>query len=107
MATRVNMVIDQGTSFQTTVTLTDSAGDPLDVSGLAASGMMRRSYYSINSISFSTSLSNGSLILSLTANQTANIADGRYVYDVDLTDNIGTVTRLVEGIVTINPSVTH
>jgi hypothetical protein len=52
-------------------------------------------------------VSAGEITLSLTANQTGNIVAGRYVYDVELTDAANSITRIVEGIVTINPQVTR
>ena len=58
-------------------------------------------------MSFSTSLSNGSLVISLTANQTANMVAGRYVYDIELIDPANTVVRILEGIVTLTPEVTR
>ena len=45
--------------------------------------------------------------LNLTSTQTAAITAGRYVYDVFLTDSSNTVTRVVEGIVTVTPRVSH
>lgn len=106
MSTRVSLVLDQGTTFETTIDLNDQAGNPLVTDGMTATSQMRRAPTSINAISFSTSLSNGSLVLSLTAAQTANISPGRYMYDVNLTDNSGSVTRLIEGIATITPAIT-
>jgi len=106
MSTRVALVLDQGTTFETTIDLKDQNGDSLDVTGMTAASQMRRAPTSMNAVSFSTSLSNGALVLSLTPAQTANINAGRYVYDVTLTDNAGNITRLIEGIATVTPSVT-
>lgn len=106
MSTRVAMVIDAGTTFETTIDLNDQSGNPLVVTGMTAASQMRRAPTSINAISFSTTLSNGSLVLSLTAAETANICPGRYMYDVNLTDSSGSVTRLVEGIATVTPGIT-
>ena len=41
------------------------------------------------------------------AANTANITPGRYVYDVELEDPAGDVTRIFEGIVTVLPNVTR
>ena len=46
-------------------------------------------------------------MLSMSANTTNSIAAGRYVYDCELTDSNGIVSRLVEGIVTVTPGVTR
>jgi hypothetical protein len=32
---------------------------------------------------------------------------GRYLYDVEITSSSGTKTRVVEGIVTVNPEITQ
>ena len=45
-------------------------------------------------------------MLSLSANVTGNLEAGRYVYDVVVHDAANTITRVVEGIVTVNPQVT-
>jgi hypothetical protein len=108
MATKANLVIDQGTTFTTTLTVTDDDGDALDLTGYTGSAQIRKHYTSSNSVSFSVSVTpaSGEVTLSLTANATANITAGRYVYDCELT-NSGTVSRILEGIVTVTPQVTR
>lgn len=104
---KVNLVIDQGTNFNTIIELTDQNNDSLNVTGYTARAQLRKHYLSVNSVSFTTTLSNGQLILSLNHVQTANIVAGRYVYDAELVDASNTVIRLVEGIVTVTPEVTR
>jgi hypothetical protein len=43
----------------------------------------------------------------MTAANTASLTPGRYVYDVIITSSANVVTRVVEGIVTVLPSVTR
>jgi len=105
MATKANISIDQGTSFNTTINLTDDSGNPLDLSAYTANSQMRRWYTSSNSINFGITLANGSIVLSMNSAITANLSYQRYVYDVVVTDSTNTVTRVVEGIVTVNPRV--
>jgi hypothetical protein len=109
MATKANLVIDQGTTYTTDLNLTDENGDPLVLSGYTANSQIRKHYTSSNSVVFSTSINAtaGVITLSLTANQTANMAGGRYVYDVELTDASDSISRIVEGIVTVTPQVTR
>lgn len=109
MATKANLVIDQGTTYTTDLNLTDENGDPLVLSGYTANSQIRKHYTSSNSVVFSTSINAtaGVITLSLTANQTANMAGGRYVYDVELTDASNSISRIVEGIVTVTPQVTR
>lgn len=109
MATKVNIVIDQGTDFSTSISLTDSAGVALDVSGITAAAQIRKSYSSSNATSFTTELSEitSSLTLSLNNAVTSTLSAGRYVYDVELTDSSNVVTRILEGIITVTPEVTR
>jgi len=107
MATKANIVIDQGATFSTEILLTDDAGNTLDLSGYTGISQIRKSYTSSSSTSFSVTLNSGMVQLNLTSTQTAAITAGRYVYDVFLTDSSNTVTRVVEGIVTVTPRVSH
>ena len=45
--------------------------------------------------------------MNMTANTTSAIEEGIYVYDIEITSSAGTVTRLMEGSVTVNPEVTR
>lgn len=107
MATKANINIDQGSSFNTEIDLTDDAGNPLDLSAYTATAQMRKSYTSINAISFGTTLSNGAILLTMNAETTSQIVAGRYLYDVVMEDGQGTVTRIVEGQVTVTPGITR
>jgi hypothetical protein len=109
MALKANITIDQGTSFATTIDVTDEEGNLIDLTGFTGAAQMRKHYTSVTSTSFTVSInaSLGAVSLIMTANVTNSIAPGRYVYDCELTDTTGTVSRLVEGIVTVTPGVTR
>jgi hypothetical protein len=109
MATKANIIIDQGTTFSTVINLTDDNGTAIDLTGYTGDAEMRKHYTSSNSQSFSIALggTSGTVTLSLTANQTANLTSGRYVYDVEVTSSANVVSRIVEGIVTVTPQVTR
>lgn len=109
MATRTNIIIDQGATYQTVITIADANNIPIDLTGYTGNSVIKKAYSSLNvATTFTVSVNGvlGQVSLSLTANQTANIVAGRYVYDVKLTDAIGNITRIAEGIATINPRVT-
>ena len=53
------------------------------------------------------SASTGEVTFSLDSATSANIAPGRYVYDVLIKDTANTVTRVLEGIINVNPQVTR
>ena len=53
-----------------------------------------------------TNRSLGKVRISLTSAQTANIADGKYFYELMLTDPNGVVERVIEGVVIVKHPVT-
>jgi hypothetical protein len=110
MATKANLVIDQGTTFSTTITMMDDNGNLIDLTGYSANSQIRKHYTSTTAVNFSAEInvSTAEITLSLTNIQTANLTAGRYVYDVEVSDTYSnTVSRVVEGIVTITPNVTR
>lgn len=108
MATKANLVIDQGATFSTDLTLTDENGDILILSGYTANSQLRKWYTSTTSVPFTATVNTdaGVITLSLTDTQTSLLAAGRYVYDVEISDG-STVSRVVEGIITVTPNVTR
>lgn len=110
MATKANLVIDQGTTFSVDLDLSDENGDPLNLVGYTANSQLRKWYTSSNATAFGTSINadSGQISLSLTSNQTGSLSAGRYVYDVELTEtSSGSISRVVEGIVTVTPQATR
>lgn len=112
------LTIDQGTTFSTTIDLTNDDNTPINLTYAYANvansftAQIRKSYYSTNptanitvSIDSAGAAVNGILRLSMTAANTANIKAGRYLYDLKMVDSSNTTIRVVEGIVTITPQV--
>jgi hypothetical protein len=88
----------------------DTNGDAVNLYAYTASSQMRKSYYSSTAYTITsdvTGTANGQITISMTAANTANLSAGRYVYDVKITSPTTVVTRVVEGIVTVLPSVTR
>ena len=108
MATNVNLLIDQGSTFTISVLIVDDNDNPIDFTGYSAQSEMRKSYMSANAYSFNVSLnSNGFISLGMSANTTNSIPAGRYVYDIELTDPNSNIIRIAQGIATVTPGVTH
>lgn len=110
MAAFSEITIEQGATFSSTVDVEDVYGTPVNLTGYTASSMMRKSYYSSSAIVITANISNpsqGEVTLSISASNTANITPGRYVYDLIINDGANTVSRVVEGIATVLPSVTR
>lgn len=95
MATKVNLVIDQGTTFVTAITFSDENGNTINFSAYSGTAQMRKHFTSSNATSFTVGLnSNGVITLSLSANQTGNLVAGRYVYDLEVVDTSNVISRL-------------
>ena len=110
MAALSNIYIDQGSDFSTVISLTDSNGDILDLTGYTALAQIRKSYGSTTiSATFGSTLvaDTGQLTLTLADTVTASVDSGRYVYDVLLTDASGDKTRVLEGQAVLTPSVSR
>lgn len=108
MAQKVNIIIDQGTTFNTDFTFTNDYDEPINFSTYQGRSQMRKSYSSATSYPFTVSLgSDGIISLSMNAVTTSSITAGRYVYDLEVVDGNGVVSRLVEGIATVTPEVTR
>jgi len=111
MATISNLFINQDTDFSTTVTVNDSSGSALNLTSYTALAMIRKTYQSTTATTFTSTFAadrtTGQITMSLTDAQTALMEDGRYVYDLVVTDNSGIKTRVVEGIATVTPGVSR
>ena len=111
MGAKANIVVDQGADFATTITVRDDSGNAINLTNYTGPGQIRKHYTSTIAhnmqIVFENPRTNGQITLKLSRTQTANLASGRYVYDVEVTDGSDTRSRLVEGIVTVTPQVTR
>lgn len=108
MAKRSPIFIDQGTDFFTSITLADDNDDPIDLTEYSGRAMMRKHPSSNTAYSFDVSTNaNGVVLMELSAEASAAIPAGRYQYDLELTADDGTISRIVEGIVTISARITR
>lgn len=109
MAIKANIFIDQGSTYSTQLSLTDANGSAVNLANYTGAAQLRKHFTSNNAISFGVTLSPslGTVTLALTANATSQLSAGRYVYDVELTDSEGRISRIVEGIATVSPNVTR
>lgn len=112
MALIVDFYIDQGTDYENIITINDSGGQPRNLTGYTVASQIRKGHRSSTSYPFTAGLfgndpATGRIILTLTAAQTSAIPAGRYVYDIEFTSPAGKKSRVIEGMVTINPEVTR
>ena len=109
MAVYANLVVDQGSDFNVIIDVVNNAGS-IDISAYTYRGQVRKTYSSSTAVDFYTSSNdpaNGKLEISLSSAQTSVMKAGRYVYDVEVVDTIGNVTRVVEGQLEVTPRVTR
>ncbi len=108
--TKSNLLIDQGSTFSTTITGYDVDGNLLNLAGYSAAGKIKYNYSTGTSlVDFTTSVQDsyvdGLVDLSLTATETAALIAGDLRYDVEVTSGTN-VIRIQEGLVRVGPEVT-
>jgi hypothetical protein len=109
MAEKINLSIDQGTSFSYVKTIYDDVGEPLpNITSYTFLSQLRKTPLSSVATNLTVTPSvPGVLTLSFAPTDTDAIDPGRYCYDVLMVSNTASVTRLFEGIITLNPRITH
>lgn len=109
MATISNLVIDQGTTFSSIITLTNQDGTAMNLTGYTVASQFRKSFQSSTATSFTASIydaATGKIRLQLSPAASSAIKAGRYLYDIELTSNTGEKSRALEGLVIITPEIT-
>ena len=110
-----NFSIDQGSVFSLNMVYEDPDGNPINLSGQTARMQIRRKYDSPDPADLTLTTSNGgiaitgatgNILVTITDEQSSTLDAGFYVYDLEL-DNAGTISRLVQGQVTVNAQVTQ
>jgi hypothetical protein len=106
-----NITIDQGATFELTVTV-KSGGSALNLSSYSGRSSMRLTQEGSQIAAFTvavTDASNGVLKMSLTPTETNAITAGRYLYDLEIfiTSDESIVNRLIEGHVEVKRGITR
>jgi hypothetical protein len=114
MAEYVELFIDQGADFSTTINMNDDDTNlPQNISGFIVTSQLRRSILSQNaSASFACSVPdpvNGEILIEMNSGNTSNLRTGTYFFDVRIKDTLAqnSYSRLIEGVVYVMPSVTR
>ena len=105
-----NLIIYKHTDFEQTFVLEDSLSNSAkDLTGFTGTCKMQRTLNLGSLTSFTLSFTNralGKLRISLTNTQTADIEEGKYFYELMLTDPNDVTERVIEGIVIVKHPVT-
>lgn len=110
----LNLTLAQGETWSLSLTWTDDAGSPISLAGYTAAMQVRVMYDSATPVLSLASGSGitlggaaGTVAISVDATTTAALPAAIYVYDLELRSAGGTVTRLVQGNLTVTPEVTR
>jgi hypothetical protein len=105
-----NIQINAGTDFSQVFTLEDGAtNSALSLTGYSVKSQMRKHAGATGVTTFTSSIfnaSSGQIKIGLSTSQTAALKEGRYVYDVVITDTASVMTRVVEGMALVRAGVT-
>lgn len=120
---KYTLTIWQGSTFGLTLTVQDSAGSNISLTGYSARMQIRSAYNSgtatetLSTANGEITIANSNITISLAASRTANIyvdlnssskpPKTMYVYDLELVDNANTVSKLLYGDVIVYGEVTR
>lgn len=107
-AKQINLVLEQGTDFESTFTIYNENGTKLNLTGYTGLSLMKKSTYSSKSYSFTVTFPNrvgGQVSVAMGKTNTSAIEGGRYVYDVVITSPNNYTRRVVQGSVLVTPGV--
>ncbi len=109
MANIYNILVEQGSSFNLSLTVNDSLGNPLNLSEYAARGGIK---YAYSSTGYLTSLNpvvttpiSGIITISLSAAQTSLLPVTKGIYDVEVYQGTGYIFKAIRGYVDVIPEV--
>ena len=107
MASRSNIYIDQGADFRITIELFDGDDDDLIIDNYTFFADMKKFYSSAKAADFGIEKANNDITLTLTANTTGDLKPGKYEYDVLMRKPTGEISKVVEGLAIVVPTITE
>ena len=122
----VSLVGKQGTTWELFLNLKNPDNTPMNITGFTFSGQMRTSYTATEKIDFTCSIISaleGKILIAASHTVTTAIVAykeninleklnsykgaGVYVYDIEMVDNTSKVSRILEGMLFVDPEVTR
>jgi hypothetical protein len=106
-----DLFLNQAETFTTSLTLNDANGTPYNLTDFTVKSYAKKSYYTNNTTIVFDALvedaNNGIIQLAANSAITANVAAGKLVYDVFITQtSTGASTKVLEGQIFVSPAVT-
>ena len=109
MAIYEDLEVEQGAYFRYSIDITTTTGSAYDLTDHTFSAVMKKNYSSTAiaaTFAVETTAKAGEIQLILTSANSVNVKAGRYVFDVLMTAPDTQKHRVIEGIITLSPSVT-
>lgn len=111
MSGKLDITIEQGSTYQRIITIQDSAHNPVNIANDTFRGQIRKHpkqdvVHTSFTFSFYTDGTDGKIVALITDTNTSAARTGRNYYDIEWVKQDGTVIRLLEGIATITSEVT-
>ena len=107
----LNLSINSDTTFKQSFNLTENDGSALDLTNYTYAAQLRKHSSSNTSTSFTVTAPNptaGEIVISLSPSDTSSLKEGRYVYDIVITNNNDNAkTRVIEGSAILTKTVTR
>lgn len=111
MAQFIELNLDQGADFNFDMTITNDDGTARDITNFTFASSMKKSYYSTTTTANLTPTildsGNGLVRFEITAANNVIIKAGRYLFDIKQVDDSNNTTRIVEGLIIVNPRITE
>jgi len=121
VANQYNIVVEQGSTFTLSITYKDSEGDPIDLTNFTARMDIRQTYTTEaalveldssdggtgNTSGIALGGLDGTITVVISSSATSGLtAPSTNVYDLELRDTVGAITRILEGKATVSPNAT-
>lgn len=107
MGSKANIYIDQGTDFRITLEMFDGDNDDLVIGTFSFFADLRKMYSSKRAAEFVVEKNENDITLVLEADITANLKPGKYEYDVLMRKSSGEMSKIVEGLAIVIPTITE
>lgn len=107
MGSRANIYIEQSTDFRITIELFDEDDLDLPISGYSFYADMKKMYSSARAAEFEIQQANNDITLVMGNDVTSTLEPGKYQYDVLMKKSTGEISKIVEGIAFVIPTMSE
>ena len=109
MATIANIFVDQGSDYSAVVSVVDSSGQPINLTGFTVESEIRKYYGSSQGYCFNATVADaatGKVRIRLPSAESKIMPPGRWLYDVYVVSSAGIRRRVIEGVMMLIPQST-